>query len=79
MPSANDLAAIVDILHLFGGASGLKINLQKSNVLPIRCGDHELELVQEHLPCAPSVFPCKYLSLPLFEEAKKGAHLVHHL
>jgi hypothetical protein len=42
----------MDILHLFGVASGLKTNLQKSNVLPIRCGEHDLELVQQELPAA---------------------------
>jgi hypothetical protein len=44
-PEANDIAITVDILHLFGEASGLRTNLQKSNVLPIRCGDQELQLV----------------------------------
>ncbi|XP_066374880.1 uncharacterized protein [Miscanthus floridulus] len=41
------------------------LNLQKSNVLPIRCGDTELITIQSLLPCAVSDFPCKYLGLPL--------------
>jgi hypothetical protein len=65
----------VDILHLFGEASGLRTNLQKSNVLPIRCGDQELQLVQEHLPCATSDFPCKYLRLPLSLKKLKKEHI----
>ena len=64
-PNAADIAVTMDILHLFGTASGLKTNLQKSNVLPIRCGEQEIEVVQQQLPCALSVFPCKYLGLPL--------------
>jgi hypothetical protein len=31
-------------------ASRLKTNLQKSNVLPIRCGDHDLEIIHQLLP-----------------------------
>ena len=64
-PEATDIAVIMNILQLFGDASGLKTNLQKSNVLPIRCGHTELALVQELLPCALMDFPCKYLGLPL--------------
>jgi hypothetical protein len=64
-PEAMDINVIMSILQLFGEASGLKTNLQKSNVLPIRCGDIELALVQELLPCAVMNFPCKYLGLPL--------------
>jgi hypothetical protein len=49
-PDANDIATIVDILHLFGEATRLKTNLQRRNVLPIWCGDLDLELVVEDLP-----------------------------
>jgi hypothetical protein len=55
----------MEILHLFGASSGLKTNLQKSNTLPIRCEEHDLQIVQQHLPCALADFPCKYLGLPL--------------
>jgi hypothetical protein len=74
-PDANDIPITVDILHLFGEALGLRTNLQKSNVLPIRCGDQELQLVQEHLPCAASDFPCKYLGLPLSLKKLKKEHI----
>jgi hypothetical protein len=74
-PDANDIAITVDILHLFGEVSGLSTNLQKSNVLPIRCGDQELQLVQEHLPCATSDFSCKYLGLPLSLKKLKKEHI----
>ena len=53
------------ILNLFGEATGLKTNLQKSNVLPIRCEDTDISTVQTLLPCALVDFPCKYLGLPL--------------
>ena len=64
-PEADDINLVLGILNLFGDASGLKTNLQKSNVLPIRCGQAELLTIQNMLPCAVSEFPCKYLGLPL--------------
>jgi hypothetical protein len=44
-------------------------------VLPIRCGDHELEVVQHKLPCALAEFPYKYLGLPLSLKKLKREHL----
>jgi hypothetical protein len=64
-PEDDDIAMIMDILNLFGETSGLKTNLQKSTVLPIRCGDGEVAAVQNLLPYTLSDFPCKYLGLPL--------------
>jgi hypothetical protein len=76
-PDANDIAITVDILHLFGEASRLRTNLQKSNVLPIRCGDLKLQLVQELFPCATSDFSCKYLGLPFSLKKLKKEHIQH--
>ena len=59
-----DIDVTLGILNLFGEATGLKTNLQKSNVLPIRCGATELAAVQNLLLCALTDFPCKYLGLP---------------
>jgi hypothetical protein len=36
-PSAEDINITLDILHLFGEASGHKNNAEKSNVYPIQC------------------------------------------
>jgi hypothetical protein len=44
-------------------------------VLPIRCGDHELEVIQHELSCALAEFPCKYLGLPLSLKKLKREHL----
>jgi hypothetical protein len=46
----------MDILHVFGEASGLHNNVQKSSVFPIRCSDDERNLVQQLLPCEMSDF-----------------------
>jgi hypothetical protein len=63
-PEVSDISITTDTLNIFGEASGLKTNLQKSSVLPIRCGDSELTAIQNLLPCALAEFPCKYLGLP---------------
>jgi hypothetical protein len=34
-------------------------------VFPICCGEEEVNCLQDLLPCNISVFPCKYLGLPL--------------
>ena len=42
---AGDISIIMDILNLFGEASGLKTNMQKNNVLSIRCDDLEIATI----------------------------------
>ena len=64
-PEAGDINLVMEILNLFGDALGLKTNIQKSSVLPIRCGDMELTTIRNLLPYAVFEFPCKYLGLPL--------------
>jgi hypothetical protein len=64
-PTVRDISTVLDILHIFGEASELRTNIQKSNVYPIRCGEQDLTLLQNSSPCEISQFPCKYLGLPL--------------
>jgi hypothetical protein len=63
-PEAEDISLTMGILNLFGEATGLKTNLQKSSVLPIRCGETNLAIVQNLLPYELASFPCKYLGVP---------------
>jgi len=63
--SASDLEVMLDLLQLFGEASGLKTNVQKSSVLPIQCLEDDKAIIQEQLPCQILDFPCKYLGVPL--------------
>jgi hypothetical protein len=74
-PETTGIATIMDVLNLFGVASWLKTNLQKSNVLPIRCEEHGLEVVQHQLHCALVEFPCKYLGLPHALKKLKKEHI----
>lgn len=64
-PEASDIEVTLDILQLFGDASGLRNNIQKSNVFPIRCGENEMAAVHDLLLCGISFFLCKYLGIPL--------------
>jgi len=64
-PKINDIEITMDILDLFGDASGLKTNVQKSSAYPIQCGEEEIQVIQHALPCEVSEFPCRYLGLPL--------------
>jgi hypothetical protein len=64
-PDPTDITLILAILQLFGKASGLRTNVQKSSVLPIRCSDQILNAAKEWLPCQFVDFPSKYLGLPL--------------
>jgi hypothetical protein len=64
-PTAEETSITLDILQLFGDASGLINNAQKSNVYPIQCPEETLLEVQSLLPCEMATFPCRYLGLPL--------------
>lgn len=64
-PAAADINLTLQLLQLFGDASGLKTNVQKSNVLPIQCAEEDIATIQNLLPCEMLNFPCKYLGLPL--------------
>jgi hypothetical protein len=63
-PTARDLATTKHILQIFGDASGLITNLDKTNFYPIRCHNLNLEGVFG-LDHPLSDFPCTYLGLPL--------------
>jgi hypothetical protein len=64
-PEVADNSLVTDLLKLFGRASGLHMNIQKSSVVPIRCDTQTINAAKELLPCEFVEFPCKYLELPL--------------
>lgn len=80
-PAAEDINLTLEILQIFGEASSLKTTVQKSNVLPIRCSEDNLNTFQNLLPCEILEFPCKYLGLPittLAQEAHQGPGPANH-
>jgi hypothetical protein len=64
-PVTSDVVTTMDILRIFGEASGLKTNMTKSSVFPIRCAAENLDIIHNLLPCVVASFPCKYLGMPL--------------
>ena len=64
-PTASELQLVDELLQLFGTASGLRTNIQKSCISPIQCAEEDLAVVMTHFPCEIQNFPCKYLGLPL--------------
>jgi hypothetical protein len=50
---------------LFGHASGLRTNLNKSSAFPIQCSVEAVALTEDILSCASKEFPWTYLGLPL--------------
>jgi hypothetical protein len=60
--AANEIAAVLNIL---GEASGLKNNVLKNKVYPIRCVEQDRLVINSLLSCGIAEFPCKYLGLPL--------------
>lgn len=74
-PIASDLNFVSQILDLFGDATGLKTNINKSSVAPIQCSSADLEVVQNCLLCKIDEFPIKYLGLPLSLKRLTKAHL----
>jgi hypothetical protein len=64
-PSTVDISITMNLLDLFGKASGLHNNEQKSNVFLIQCSEDDLMVVQNLLPSERCDFPCRYLGIPL--------------
>jgi hypothetical protein len=63
-PTSQDLCTTLLILKIFGQASGLITNMEKTELYPIRCQDINLvQILDASLKI--SSFPCTYLCLPL--------------
>ncbi|GJX25915.1 putative RNA-directed DNA polymerase, eukaryota, reverse transcriptase zinc-binding domain protein [Tanacetum coccineum] len=62
---ANDLDNIIRVLQVFYLASGLKINIHKSNVSGIGVSDVDVFSMASNSGCASGSFPFTYLGLPI--------------
>jgi hypothetical protein len=65
VPFECDLLTVKAVLSIFGLASGLFSNLEKSVATPMHCAAEDIARVQEILSCRVQTFPCKYLGIPL--------------
>ncbi|KAJ9678120.1 hypothetical protein PVL29_022881 [Vitis rotundifolia] len=60
-----DILTLKSVLLVFGHISGLKVNLDKSNIYDINLGQDHLFRLAELLNCKASGWPILYLGLPL--------------
>jgi hypothetical protein len=65
VPLARDLRTIRASLTIFGLASGLFSNLEKSVAAPLHCSEDDVARVHEILSCQIEELPCRYLGVPL--------------
>uniref|UniRef100_A0A452ZUR8 Reverse transcriptase domain-containing protein n=1 Tax=Aegilops tauschii subsp. strangulata TaxID=200361 RepID=A0A452ZUR8_AEGTS len=63
------------LLDNFGKATGLRINLEKSSVAPISCGDIDLQDVLHGFGGPVVGFPLRYLGLPITISRVRLVHL----
>ncbi|GJX34045.1 putative RNA-directed DNA polymerase, eukaryota, reverse transcriptase zinc-binding domain protein, partial [Tanacetum coccineum] len=63
--NALDMDNIIRILQVFYLASGLKINIHKSNVYGVGVFDNEVLVMANNTRCSPGVFLFNYLGLPI--------------
>ncbi|RVW92839.1 LINE-1 retrotransposable element ORF2 protein [Vitis vinifera] len=68
-----DLLTLKSVLLVFGHVSGLKVNLDKSNIYGINLGQDHLHRLAELLDCKASGWPILYLGLPLGGNPKSGS------
>lgn len=64
-PSEVDLRFVKEALQVFGDASGLRVNYQKSSAVLIHGDEMDRNRVATLLQCNLGSFPCKYLGLQL--------------
>ena len=63
-PDVEDLKVASKILEIFADATGLRTNLAKSVILPVRCTEEQIAAALTHFPATRGSFPCTYLGLP---------------
>jgi hypothetical protein len=64
-PTISDVVAVREILDLFGRASGLRVNYQKSTATLIRCASDDAATAIAQLDCPIVDLPITYLGIPL--------------
>lgn len=74
-PVENEMNLTTSILEVFGGASGLHINFQKSCAIPIRCEEVETTAIST-LTCSLAEFPCTYLGVPISDRKLRKSDLM---
>ncbi|CAO2043009.1 unnamed protein product [Urochloa humidicola] len=65
---ARDLQALKEVLDVFSAFTGLKINYNKSTLVPMHTSNEDATVFQQILGCQLGTFPQTYLGLPLSSE-----------
>lgn len=66
---------LLQILKMFGDASGLHLNMAKSTVTSIRCEKINLQEVLQNFGGQMTAFPIRYLGLPICLHRVRLVHL----
>ena len=67
------------VLSWFEQVSGMRINYEKSELIPINLDEDELHPFFDCLGCSQGKFPIKYLGIPLhYEKLSKRGHPTSH-
>lgn len=64
-PTESELAFVKSMMASFGQASGLKVNIAKSAILPIRCDAEQTTRAQQQMECVLASISGHYLDLSL--------------
>jgi hypothetical protein len=64
-PTQQDCETIIELLRLFGVATGLHTNILKRAATPICCSDEQRLTIAQTLHCPVKDFPIVYLGVPL--------------
>ncbi|GJY99943.1 RNA-directed DNA polymerase, eukaryota, reverse transcriptase zinc-binding domain protein [Tanacetum coccineum] len=71
--NARDLENIIRVLHVFYHASGIKINIHKSNIYCIGVNEEEVSNMASNAVCITGNIPFNYLGLPIRSNMKSIA------
>ncbi|WVZ53491.1 hypothetical protein U9M48_004422 [Paspalum notatum var. saurae] len=65
-PTQQDVENLQLLVERFGEATGLKTNIQKSEIYKTNCEALNISNILDHFWGNIAEFPCKYLGLPLW-------------
>jgi hypothetical protein len=61
----NELNNLKDMLATFADSAGLKVNFDKSMMIPVNVSEERLQVLSTSFGCAKGTLPFTYLGLPL--------------
>jgi hypothetical protein len=64
-PIASDVSNLHQLLQQFGKATGLMVNVRKSEVFSIQCSEINVADILGNFQARQSHLPCRYLGVPL--------------